>query len=76
MAEILILGGGFGGVATGIELRRLLPSEHRITLVDRRDQFSFGFRKTWVLLGEATLAAGQRPLKSLERSRLNEWFGR
>lgn len=67
MAHILILGGGFGGVATGIELRRLLPSEHRITLVDRRDQFSFGFRKTWVLLGEATLTAGQRPLKSLER---------
>ncbi len=67
MTHILILGGGFGGVAAGVELRKLLPADHRITLVDRRDHFHFGFRKTWALLGESTLAAGQRPLKSLER---------
>ena len=67
MAHVLILGGGFGGVAAGVELRKLLSPQDRITLVDRRDQFYFGFRKTWTLLGETTLAAGQRPLKSLER---------
>jgi sulfide:quinone oxidoreductase len=67
MAHVLILGGGFGGVAAGIELRKLLAPDDRITLVDRREQFYFGFRKTWALLGESTLAAGQRPLKSLER---------
>ncbi len=67
MAHVLILGGGFGGVAAGVELRKLLSPQDRITLVDRREQFSFGFRKTWALLGETTLAAGQRPLKSLER---------
>jgi len=67
MAHILILGGGFGGVAAGVELSKLLAPEDRITLVDRREQFYFGFRKTWALLGETTLAAGQRPLKALER---------
>jgi len=67
MAHVLILGGGFGGVAAGVELRKLLAPEDRITLVDRREHFYFGFRKTWALLGETTLAAGQRPLKSLER---------
>jgi len=67
LAHVLILGGGFGGVAAGIELRKLLSADDRITIVDRREQFFFGFRKTWALLGESTLAAGQRPLKSLER---------
>ena len=67
LAHVLILGGGFGGVAAGVELRRLLSAEDHITIVDRREQFYFGFRKTWALLGETTLAAGQRPLKSLER---------
>ena len=67
MAQVLILGGGFGGVAAGVELRKLLSPSDRITLVDRREQFYFGFRKTWALLGETTVAAGQRPLKSLER---------
>jgi len=67
LAQVLILGGGFGGVAAGVELRKLLSPSDRITLVDRREQFYFGFRKTWALLGETTVAAGQRPLKSLER---------
>jgi sulfide:quinone oxidoreductase len=67
VADVLILGGGFGGVAASVELRKLLAPHDRITLVDRREHFHFGFRKTWALLGESTLAAGQRPLKSLER---------
>ena len=30
----LILGGGFGGIATAVELRRLLGADHEIVLVD------------------------------------------
>lgn len=67
MARILILGGGFGGVASAVRLRERLGSEHQVTLVDRRDSFTFGFRKTWAFLGSSTLEEGTRPLRALER---------
>jgi len=41
MAEILILGGGFGGVVAAEELARTLGAEHQITLVARATQFTF-----------------------------------
>jgi len=52
MAHILILGGGFGGIATARRLRELLPPTARITLIDKHDYFIVGFRKTWALLGD------------------------
>ena len=67
MANILILGAGFGGVAAAVSLSERLTSNEQITLVDRRESFFFGFRKTWAFLGTATLADGMRPLKALER---------
>lgn len=42
----LILGGGFGGIAAGVELRRLQP-EHEVVLVDRKPGFAMGLRKLW-----------------------------
>jgi sulfide:quinone oxidoreductase len=54
--QTVILGGGFGGIATATALRERLPGgEHRIVLVDRRDSFFMGLRKLWVLVGSATL---------------------
>jgi sulfide:quinone oxidoreductase len=67
MAKILILGGGFGGVPTARKLRELLPEEHEIVVIDKRDYFMVGFRKTWGLLGEAPLSEGQRKLTELEK---------
>ncbi len=66
MASVLILGGGFGGVAAAVSLSKRLAPSDEITLVDRRDTFFFGFRKTWAFLGTAPLAEGMRPLKALE----------
>ena len=51
-AQILILGGGFGGIATANTLRRLLPASHAITVIDQSPQFHVGAGKTWVMLGE------------------------
>jgi sulfide:quinone oxidoreductase len=51
-AHIVILGGGFGGVAVASDLRRMLSDEHRITLVDRSPHFLVGATKTWVMLGK------------------------
>ena len=67
MKRVLILGGGFGGVAAARRLRQQLDERDEIILVDRRDYFMMGFRKSWALVGQSTLEAGQRPLDSLIR---------
>jgi sulfide:quinone oxidoreductase len=41
MANILILGGGFGGVVAAESLAKQLPKEHQITLVSRSPRFIF-----------------------------------
>ena len=65
MKRALILGGGFGGIATARRLKEKLDETDEVILVDRRDSFMVGFRKTWALTGQSTLEAGQRPLDSL-----------
>jgi sulfide:quinone oxidoreductase len=62
----LILGGGFGGIAAGVELRRLLADEHEVVLVDRKPAFAMGLRKLWELVGNATIADGTRQRRLLE----------
>jgi sulfide:quinone oxidoreductase len=65
MKRVLILGGGFGGIATARRLKQTLDENDEIILVDRRDHFMVGFRKTWALTGQSTLEAGQLSLDSL-----------
>src|SRR3989304_6138102 len=66
MRRVLILGGGFGGVATAHALRETLPPGDEIIVVERRTHFMLGLRKTWVLTGQSSMEAGQRPLAALE----------
>ena len=61
----LILGGGFGGIAAANTLRRLLPPEHPITVVERNPTFHVGAGKTWVMLGERTPEEISRPVAEL-----------
>jgi sulfide:quinone oxidoreductase len=65
MARALILGGGFGGIATAVALRERLPEQDEVVLVDRREDFVMGIRKTWHLLGMSPLAYGTRHLSQL-----------
>lgn len=67
MKRVLILGGGFGGIAAARRLRQTLDEQDEVILVDRRDHFMVGFRKTWALTGQATLEEGRRPLDQLTR---------
>src|ERR1044071_2828316 len=41
MANVLILGGGFGGVVAAERLAKTLGPEHRLTLVSRGPRFTF-----------------------------------
>ena len=65
MAHVLILGGGFGGLAAAHELRGALGDGDRITVVDRGDRFFMGFAKLWDLGGIRPLAEGSVPLAKL-----------
>ncbi len=65
MARVVILGAGFGGIATATALREQLGAADEIVLVDRRDDFAMGLRKTWAILGISPIAYGTRSLASL-----------
>jgi sulfide:quinone oxidoreductase len=65
MARVVILGAGFGGIATATALREQLAEGDEIVLVDRRDDFAMGLRKTWAILGISPIAYGTRSLASL-----------
>jgi sulfide:quinone oxidoreductase len=67
MARALVLGGGFGGIACAVALRDQLPASDEVLLVDRREDFVMGLRKTWHLLGMSPLAYGTRHLSILGR---------
>jgi sulfide:quinone oxidoreductase len=64
MAHVVIVGGGFGGLAAAHELRTAHP-ELEVTLVDRRDHFYMGFAKLWDLAGVRPLTGGTRSLRGL-----------
>lgn len=66
MKRVVILGGGFGGVAAAVRLRELLPQDE-VVLIDKGTHFSMGFRKTSVIVGDAPPDEGVRPLAALER---------
>lgn len=66
-AHVVVLGGGVGGGTAATELRRLLPAEHRITLVERSGQFVLGASLLRVLMGEQTPEQIARPVAALSR---------
>jgi sulfide:quinone oxidoreductase len=65
--SVVVLGGGFGGLAAAHELRRVLPPDDEITVVAASDRFFVGFAKLWDLVGARPLDEGAAPLRNLER---------
>ncbi len=65
MARVLILGGGFGGLAAASTLRQTLDPGDEIVLVARDERFAMGWTKIWDLVGIRPLAKGVRDLRAL-----------
>ena len=66
--HVLILGGGFGGLAAANEIRKLLPRSHaRITIIDKKDWFMVGFAKLWIMRGVRTFENSTGSLKGLPK---------
>lgn len=51
MRRVLILGGGFGGLAAAHQIIKANIPGLEVVLVDQEEIFTVGFRKTWTLLG-------------------------
>jgi sulfide:quinone oxidoreductase len=68
MAEnVLILGGGIGGVVAANALRKRLDRRHGIVIVDREPTFALAASFLWVMTGTRTAAQVSRPLQRLLR---------
>lgn len=52
MKTIVTLGGGVGGIITANELRKRLPKEHRIILVEKNKIHSFAPSFLWLMTGD------------------------
>src|SRR3989304_395033 len=64
---IVPLGGGVGGLVAATRLRRLLPREHRVVLVDRNVWHCFAPALTSVMLGHKVAEQISRDLRRLGR---------
>ncbi len=64
---VLILGGGVGGLVAANELRKALPKEHGIVLVEREASFVFAPSFLWLMTGGRTAGQISRPLARLEK---------
>ncbi|MDP2744793.1 MAG: FAD/NAD(P)-binding oxidoreductase [Dehalococcoidia bacterium] len=70
---IVILGGGFGGLAVANQLRRALPPEHRIVVVERQSTFYMCAFNMRLMVGEMKdRREGERELAGLARKGI-EW---
>lgn len=49
--NIVILGGGIGGLVTAVILRKKLKGEHRIILVDKNTSHNFAGSNLWIMMG-------------------------
>jgi sulfide:quinone oxidoreductase len=75
VGTVLVLGGGVGGVVAARALRKLLPREHRVVLIDRERQHLFAPSLLWLMVGRRTASSIQRPLQGLSRKGIEVRLG-
>ena len=67
MAEILILGAGFGGLELATILSEALGDDAGVTLIDSSDSFVFGYSKLDVMFGRKTLDEVRVPYSAIDK---------
>jgi len=63
--SVLILGAGLGGVVAAEALRKLLPAEDRVTVVDRAESHLFPPSLLWLMVGTRAAGDFSRPIARL-----------
>ncbi len=63
--RVVIVGGGVGGQVAANELRRRLPAEHGVTVVEQSREHAFAPSFLWVMTGERQPGQVTRPLRDL-----------
>lgn len=65
--NVVILGGGFGGLAAANELRQNLTQDIRITIIDKKDWFMMDLVKLWILNGTREFETSKKPIKNITK---------
>lgn len=76
MARVLVLGGGFGGIAAALELRARLTRKDEVVLIDEGSTFRMGLGNLWLLDGRRKVGEGRRPLAALQAKGIEVRQGR
>ena len=66
-SSVLVLGGGVGGQVAALALRKRLPRDHRVVLVERSSRHVFDPSLLWLMTGDRTPEGISRPLEGLRR---------
>jgi len=69
--NIVVLGGGVGGLVASNKLRKKLSKEYQIFLIDRRAQFEFTPSYLWVMTGWRQPNRIMKDLSRLNRKGIN-----
>src|SRR3989338_383216 len=67
MKQILILGGGIGGLVAANKLHKKLGKEHEIILIDKNDKHVYAPSFLWVMEGKRNAEKIQKPLRLLRK---------
>ncbi len=70
---VLILGGGWGGMAMAFSLRGMLADEHRVVVIEKNDTFALCLSNLKIMTGEWNSPAdAQRQMSNISREGI-EW---
>ena len=64
---VLILGGGIGGAVAARMLRKMLPDEHRVVLIERESKHVFSPSFLWLMVGLRKADQISRPMAALRK---------
>ncbi|MEE8403231.1 MAG: FAD/NAD(P)-binding oxidoreductase [Candidatus Hydrothermarchaeaceae archaeon] len=65
--NVLVLGGGVGGLAAASDLRKKLGKEHKITVIDKSGEHISSSSSLWVMVGERRPEEIKKDLSGLEK---------